>query len=64
MWLLKGKTELMQTHTHPSDPLTLNKMAPERPLSRMANEILCPCPVWELALFALLLKSPILDINI
>jgi hypothetical protein len=31
--------------------LTLNKMAPERPLSRMAIEILCPCLVWELALF-------------
>jgi hypothetical protein len=31
--------------------LALNKMAPERPLSRMAIEILCPCLVWELALF-------------
>jgi hypothetical protein len=26
-------------------------MAPERPLTRMAIEILCPCLVWELALF-------------
>jgi hypothetical protein len=31
--------------------LTLNKMAPERPLSRMAIEILCPCLAWELVLF-------------
>jgi hypothetical protein len=33
------------------DYLTLNKIAPERPLSKMAIEILCPCPEWELALF-------------
>jgi hypothetical protein len=33
-------------------------MAPERPLSRMTIEILCPCPAWELALFCAVPQVP------